>query len=158
MRFIVILALHVALFANSYNFDEYKFVKAVSAEFKNSGHIDVQKDKTVIVYSEPSYKKIIKTDTNVTIEDSSKKLYHLKGRANFYAKTFIGTMTRLGDFSKLKGSSDFDIQKDGNTYFIAFKGDLANQITKAEVYVKDSKVLSFKMFMPNGDTIKIVKK
>ncbi|MFK5882254.1 MAG: hypothetical protein QM482_08555 [Sulfurospirillum sp.] len=158
MRFILILFLHIVLFANSYNFDEYKYIKAVSSEFQKSGHIDVKKNRTVIIYKEPSYKKIIKTDTNVTIEDLQGKLYHLKGKANLYAKSFIDIMTRLGNFKKLKSNRDFDVQKEGDTYYITFKGDIGERIDKAEVYIKNSKVQSFKMFMPNEDTIKIVKK
>ncbi|MCF6172171.1 MAG: hypothetical protein L3J44_00030 [Campylobacteraceae bacterium] len=158
MRFIVILFIQIMLFANSYDFDEYKYVSAVSSEFHKSGHIDIQVKRTIIIYKQPSYKKIIKTDTNVSIEDSSGSIYHLKGKANFYAKSFIDVMTRLGNFDKLKSNPDFDVQKDGDAYYLTFKAELADQISKAKVTTKNSKVLSFKMYMPNDDTIEIVKK
>lgn len=159
MRIMILLALHVALlFANAYDFTESKYVSAVGANFVKKGHIDVMKDKTIITYKAPLHKKIIKTDTNVTMEDSKGKLYHLKGRANFYARTFIDIMTRLGDFSKLKSNPDFDVKKDKDIYYVSFKGDIANRIVKAEVKIKNSKVSSFKMFMPNGDTLEITKR
>ncbi len=158
MRVILILLFTVALFGQSYDFDEYKYVKAVSNEFQKSGHIDIDKNRTIIIYKEPKYKKIIKTDTNVTMIDSKGKKYHLKGKANFYARSFIGIMTRLGDITKLKSNSDFDVQKDGDIYYIKFKGDIGDRIEKAEIYMKNSKVIGFEMFMPNGDTLKIVKK
>jgi len=158
MRFVVIFILTMALFGSSYDFDEYKYVKAVSNEFQKSGHIDIDKNRTVITYKEPTYKKIIKTDTNVTMEDSKGKLYHLKGKANFYALSFIDIMTKLGDFRRLKSNLDFDVQKEGDIYYVIFKGDIGDRIERAEVYIKNSKVKSFEMFMPNGDTLKIVKK
>ncbi len=159
MRIMILLALHVALlFANAYDFTESKYVSAVDTSFVKKGHIDVMKDKTIITYKAPLHKKIIKTDTNVTMEGSEGKLYHLKGRANFYARTFIDIMTRLGDFSKLKSNSDFDVKKDKDICYVTFKGDIANRIVKAEVKLKNSKVSSFKMFMPNGDTLEITKR
>ncbi len=158
MRLMMIFFLHVALFAYSYNFTESKFVSAVSVSFEKEGNINIQKDKVIITYKKPSYKKIIENDNNVSIEDSEGKIYHLKGKAKFYTKLFIDIMVRLGDFKELKSNEDFDVQKDGDIYNLSFKGDLADSIDRAEVQVKNSKVLSFKMFMPNDDTLKITKK
>jgi len=157
MRFILILFLHITLFANSYNFYEFKYISAVSTTFKKVGNIDIQGSMTTITYKKPKYKQIIKRDGNVSIKDSSGKIYHLKGQALYYTKMFISIMTRLGKFSEIKTNDDFDVQKDGDIYNLAFKGDTANQIEKAEVKTKGSKVLSFKMYMPNGDTLTIVK-
>ena len=158
MRFMMIFFLHVVLFANSYNFIESKYISAVSASFEKEGNINIQKNRVVITYKKPSYKKIIEEDNNVSIEDSKGRVYHLKNQARHYTKLFIDIMVRLGDFDKLKSNDDFDVQKDGNIYNLTFKGDLADSIVKAEVKVKNSKVLSFKMFMPNDDTLKITKK
>lgn len=157
MRFIIIILLHVALFASSYDFNEFKFVSAVSTTFKKSGKIDTQGLITKITYKEPKYKQIIKNDENVSIKDSSGKIYRLKGKALYYTKMFINIMTRLGKFSEIKTNNDFDVQKDGDIYNLVFKGDLANMIVKAEVKTKKSKVLSFKLYMPNEDTLSIIK-
>ena len=158
MHFIIIIFLHVVLFASSYDFTESKYVSAVSASFEKEGNINIQKNRVIIVYKKPSHKKIIEDDNNVSIEDSEGKIYHLKNKAKFYTKLFIDIMVRLGDFNELKSNEDFDVQKDENLYNLTFKGDLADSIVKAEVKVKKSKVLSFKMFMPNDDTLKITKK
>lgn len=158
MRFILILLLHVGIFARSYDFDETKYVSAVDTNFVQNGNIEILKNKTIITYKNPRFKQIVKTDTNTSIKSSSGDTYTLKGKALYYTNLFIGIMTRLGDFNELKSNDDFSVKKDGNMYDISFKGDLSDAITRAEVKTKNSKVLSFKMFMPNEDTLKIVKK
>ncbi len=158
MRTILILLLHVALFANSYEFDEVKFVNAVGVEFRQSGKIEMMQDKTIITYSNPRFKQITRTDTNITIKGSSGDIYTLKGKALFYTDLFIGVMTRLGNFEELKSNKDFDVEKEGNTYYLTFKGDIRDSINKAEVKIKKTNVVSFKMFMPNEDRLQIVKK
>lgn len=154
----MIFFLHVVLFANSYNFIESKYISAVSTSFEKEGNINIEKNRVIITYKKPSYKKIIEDDNSVSIEDSEGKVYHLKNQAKHYTKLFIDIMVRLGDLSELKPNEDFDVKKDGDIYDITFKGDLADSIVKAEVKVKNSKVLSFKMFMSNDDTLKITKK
>ncbi|NOX14504.1 MAG: hypothetical protein GXP61_00415 [Epsilonproteobacteria bacterium] len=158
MRFILILLLQVMLFANSYNFNEFKYVSAIKTYFKKSGHIKIDKDKIIITYTKPKYKKVIKKDNNISMEDSSGKIYHLKGKASYYAGIFISIMAKLGNFNQIKSNKDFTVSKDSNIYTISFRGDLSDAITKAKVETKNSKVLSFKIFMPNKDTLKIVKK
>ncbi len=158
MRIIFIILLHVTLFANFYNFDEIKFVNAVGTDFKKSGKIEILKNRTIITYKEPRFKEITKTDNNITIKGKSGDIYTLKGKALFYTDLFIGVMTRLGDFSELKTNSDFEVEKEKNIYYLKFKGDIANSIIKAEVKTKNSEVLSFKMFMPNEDSLEIIKK
>ncbi len=158
MRFILIFVLTVALFGSSYDFNEFKYVSAVSTYFKKSGHIEIDKDRVIITYTKPKYKKVVKKDNNISIEDSSKKIYHLKGKARYYAGIFISVMTKLGNFAQIKTNEDFIVTKNDNIYTLYFKGDLSNAISKAEIKTKNSKVLSFKMFMPNKDTLEIVKK
>ncbi len=158
MRIILIILLHVTLYAQSYNFEEIKFVNAVGTDFTKSGNIEIKKDKTTITYTKPSFKKIVKTDHNISIESSSGDVFNLKGQALYYTDLFIGIMTRLGDFNELKTNRDFTIEKEKNIYYLSFKGDIANQIEKVEVKTDKSKVISFKMFMPNEDTVEIIKK
>jgi len=158
MRIVLIVLLHVSLFASSYNFDEIKFVKAIEATFQQSGNIEISDDTTIITYTKPSFKQIKKTDNNTTIKGSSGDVYALKGKALFYTNLFIGIMTRLGDINEMKTNRDFDVEKVDKTYYLSFKGDISNQIEKAEVKTDGSKVLSFKMFMPNEDTLEIIKK
>ena len=158
MRYILILCLNVFLFAsNSYDFDEYKFVSAASATFKQSGNIAFQKSKTIITYSQPKYKKIISDGTDITIEGKSGKTYKLKGKGLFYTKLFIDVMARLGDTKSLKTSRDFSLTKQKNLYVVEFTNEIKDQVLKAEVELKKSKVRSFKLFMKNGDTLEIVK-
>jgi len=157
MRTILILLLHVALFANSYNFDEIKFVSAVGTDFRKSGKIEIKEDKTIITYSKPRFKQITKTDSNVTIEGSSGDVYNLKGKALYYTSLFIDVMTKLGNFDEIKSNRDFNVEKEKNIFYITFLGDIADSIVKAEVKTKDSKVISFKMFMPNEDSLQIIK-
>ncbi len=158
MQYFLILLLSVMLYGESYDFDEYKFVSAASAEFKKSGNFFFDGNKTVITYSKPKYKQIISYDKNVSIEGSSGKIFKLKGKALFYTQLFINIMTRLDNFDELKTNRDFDVKIDAGTYFLSFKGELQDQILNAEVKTKESKVLSFKLFMKNGDTLEIVKK
>lgn len=158
MRIILIILLHVSLFASTYDFDEIKFVSAVGTDFRQSGKIEVAEKKTIITYSKPRFKEITKTDNNITIKGKSGDIYTLKGKALFYTDLFIGVMTRLGNFTELKTNSDFVVEKEKNVYYLKFKGDIADSIIKAEVKVDGKKVLSFKMFMPNEDTLEIIKK
>ena len=158
MRYILILLLNVMLFGDSYDFYEYKFVFGVNQEFKKSGNISVDANKTIITYSKPKYKQIILNDGNVSIEGSSGKIYKLKGKALFYTKLFIDVMTRVDDIDELKTNRDFDVIRDGDLYKLSFNGEIEDQIPKAEVKTKDSKVLSFKLFMHNNDTLEIVKR
>ena len=158
MRIVLIILLHVTLFAQSYDFDEVKFVSSVGADFKQSGTIEIKQNKTIITYTKPKFKLITKRDNNITIKGSSGDIYTLKGKALFYTNLFIGVMTRLGNINEIKTNRDFDVQKEKNIYYLYFKGDIADSIIKAEVQTKESKVISFKMFMPNDDTLKIIKK
>lgn len=158
MRIILIVLLHVTLFAQSYNFDEVKFVSAIETDFRQSGKIEIEKNSTIITYTKPQFKLINKTDNNITITNSSGEIYALRGKALFYTNLFIGVMTRLGDIKEIKTNRDFDVQKDNDIYNITFKGDIADSILKAEVKTKEAKVISFKMFMPNDDTLTIIKK
>jgi len=159
MRYILALCFSILLFAsNSYDFDEYKFVSAASATFKQSGNITFEKGKTIITYSEPKYKKIVNDGTDITITGKSGKSYKLKGKGLFYTKLFINVLSRLGDIKSLKNSRDFSITKKENLYVVEFSGEMEDQALKAEINVEKSKVKSFKLFMKNGDTLEIVKK
>jgi hypothetical protein len=159
MRYILILCFSLLLFADkSYDFDEYKFVLAAAVTFKQSGNISFDKNKTTITYFKPKYKQIVNNGVDVTIEGSSGKIYKLKGKALFYTKLFIESMSKMGDFDKLNTTRNFDIKKKDKLYIVGFKGDMKDQLIKAEVKVKKSKVESFKLFMINGDTLEIVKK
>jgi len=158
MRIILIILLHVSLFATQYNFDEIKFVSAVGTDFRQSGKIEVLKEKTIITYKKPRFKQITKTDDNITIKGSSGDVYTLKGKALFYTNLFIGIMTRLGSYEEIKTNRDFNVEKEKNIYYLDFRGDIADQIVKAEVKTDETKVLSFKLFMPNEDTLEIIKK
>ncbi len=159
MRYVLALCLSIVLYAsNSYNFDEYKFVSAASATFKQSGNISFDSGKTTITYSEPKYKKIVNDGTDVTITGKSGKSYKLKGKGLFFTKLFIDVMARLGNIKKLKNSKDFILLKKNDLYIVNFKGDMEDEVLKAEVHLKKSKVKSFKLFMKNGDTLEIVKK
>jgi len=158
MRYFIILLFSISIYGESYDFDEYKFVHAANQEFKKSGNIAVDGKKTTITYIKPQYKQIINNDGNVSIKGSSGKVYTLKGKALFYTKMFINLMTSIDSFDELKPSKDFDIKKDKENYTLVFKGDLEDQISKAIVRTQNSKVLSFKLFMINDDTLEIIKK
>jgi len=158
MRALLILLLQVSLFASSYSFKELKYVSAVDTEFVKQGKIESKKNRTIITYSEPRFKQIVKTDDNVSIKTSSGEVYYLKSKALYYTKLFIGVMTRLGSFEELKSNRDFEVKRDEETFYLTFLGDTADSIKKAEVKTENSKVLSFKLFMPNEDTIEIIKK
>ena len=158
MRYILILFIQLTLYAQNYNFDEIKYISAVSQEFKKSGNINIEEERTIITYTKPSFKEIIKDNENVSIKGSSGKIYKLKGSAKVFTQQFIDIMTRLGNIDEMKTNRDFDVKKEDNLYYITFLEDISNQIKNAEVKVKDSKVISFKMFLPNEDTIEIIKK
>jgi len=158
MRFILVILLHVSLFANSYDFDEIKFVSAVGSDFKQSGNIKILDDETIITYKEPRFKQIIKKDDNISIEGASGDIYHLKGKALYYTVLFIDIMTKLDSIDAIKTNRDFKVEKEKNILYLTFLGDLADVIEKAEVKIKEHKVLSFKLFMPNEDTLEVIKK
>jgi len=158
MRIILILLLHVMLFAKSYDFDEIKFVSAVGTDYKQSGNIEKSGKKVVITYREPRFKQITKIDNNITIKSSSGDIYTLKGKALYYTGLFIDIMTKIDSFDKLKTNKDFRVERENKVFYLTFLGDLSDTITKAEVKTENSKVLSFKMFMPNEDTLTIIKK
>lgn len=158
MRFILIFVIHLSLYAQSYNFEEIKFISAVSTEFKKSGNINIEKEKTIITYEKPKFKQIVKDSENISIEGSSGKIYKLKGKAKHFTQQFIEVMTKLGNFNEIKSNRDFSVKKENEYAYVTFKGDISNQILNAEVRIKESKVISFKMFLPNEDTLEIIKK
>jgi hypothetical protein len=158
MRIVLILLLHVALLGQSYNFEEIKFVSAVGTDFRQSGKIDISDKKVIITYEKPRFKQIIKADNNITIKGASGDVYTLKGKALYYTGLFIDVMTKIGDIDKIKSNRDFKVERADNTLYLTFLGDLADTIIKAEVKIADLKVVSFKMFMPNEDTLTIIKK
>ncbi len=158
MRTLLILLLHLSLFASSYNFEEIKYVSAVDTTFYKYGKIETLDKKTIITYTKPNFKQITKTDDNVSIKSSSGDVYNLKGKALYYTKLFIDVMVKLGEFKQIKTNRDFKVEKDGDMFYLTFLEDMADSIVKAEVKTKNSKVISFKMFMPNEDTLEIIKK
>ena len=155
---LIVLFLHVALFGVSYEFDEYKFVSAAGTEFKKSGTISFDGNKTIITYEKPKYKQIVTDGKNVSMKGKSGKVFNLKGKAQLYTNMFIMIMTKIDDFDELKTSRDFDVEVKKELYILTFKDEIADQILSAKVVTKDSKVLSYKLFMKNDDTLEIVKK
>ena len=158
MQIILTLLISINIFAMSYNFDENKFIKAAGIELHKSGNISIDTNKTVITYNKPQYKQITTDGQIVTMKSSSGKVYKLKGKALFYTNQFINLMTKIDEFKELKPNREFDVQKDKDRYKLTFLGEFNDQVTEAEVIVKNKKVLSFKLFMRNGDTLEIVKK
>ncbi len=159
MQYLLVIFLQLTLFAQSYNFDEIKFVSGVNNEIKKSGNITIEEKKIIITYSNPKFKQIIKDNENISIEDSSGKIYILKGRAKQYTSQFIDIMIILGDFEKLqKPNRDFNLEKQKSHFYVTFIGSISSQIQKAEVKIKESRVVSFKMFLPHEDTLTIIKK
>ena len=158
MRFILTLFLHVSLIASSYDFDEIKHVSAVDADFIKSGSIEISKNRTIITYKEAKFKKIIKTDSNISIESSQGDIYNLKGNTLYYTTFFVDIMTKLGNFDKIKINRDFSVKRENNIFYITFLGNLSDAVERAEVKIKKLKVVSFKLFMSNEDTLEIIKK
>jgi hypothetical protein len=148
----------LSLFGSSYDFYEYKFVSAAGTMFKKEGKISVDGKKSTITYSKPKYKQIISDGENITIEGASGTIFKLKGKALFYTKLFIDVMIRLDNLKELQTNRDFDVKKEDNLYKLSFKGEIEDQILSAEVQTKSAKVVSFKLFMKNGDSLEIVKK
>ncbi len=158
MRYLLIILIQVTLFASSYDFDEHKYVSAAAVNFKKSGNISFENNKTIITYTKPQFKQITLDDNNVSIKGSSGKIIYLKGKPLFFTKLYITTMSKLSDFTNLKTNRDFDVIKQDNLYILRFKGDIKDQIKKAEVQTNNSKVTSFKLFFYNGDTLEIIKR
>ncbi len=159
MRVIVIFILCVNfLFSTSYDFDEIRFIKAIDNKTYKSGHIDISDSSVTVTYKTPSYKKILKREDNVTIESSSGDTYGLKGKALLYTNIFINIMSRLGEYKSLKTNKDFRVDKEDGRFQITFLENIGDVIKSAFVYVKNQKVISFKLYMHNGDTIEIIKK
>ena len=159
MRSLLILFfIDVAIIANTYDFDENKFVFAIGNTFHKVGKITYTKEKVTITYTHPKYKQIVKEDGNISIEGSSGKKYYLKDRALMHTKAFIDIMIRLGEYDELKENKDFNVCKEGEKYVVTFKGEMKRMLPKAEVHTNGMKVKSFKLFMHNGDTLEIVKR
>lgn len=159
MRTLIIWALYLnLLFGASYDFDEIKFIAALEQESKKSGHIDIEASKVQIIYYSPTFKKIVKTDENLTIEGKDGDIYALKGKALFYTRQFISVMSSLGEYQELKTNPAFRLEQEGDEYIVNFMGDIADIISQAIVHVKNEKVSRFKMLMHNGDTLEIIKK
>jgi hypothetical protein len=159
MRAIAIFILCVKfLFSASYDFDEIRFIKAIDNKIYKSGHIDISDSTVTVTYETPSYKKILKKEDNVTIEGSSGDIYSLKGKALLYTNIFIDIMSRLGEYKSLKTNKDFQVNKEGGKFQITFLENTGDVIKSALVYVRNQQVISFKLYMLNGDTIEIIKK
>jgi len=158
MRSLLILLFTTLIFANSYDFDENKFVFALGNTFHKVGKITYTKEKATITYSHPRYKQIVKVDDNISIEGSSGKKYYLKDKALSHTKAFIDIMIRLGQYKEIRNNKDFDVKKEGDKYVLTFKGEMKRMLPKAEVRTNSTHVKSFKLFMNNGDTLEIVKR
>ena len=157
MRIILGVLYAINLFAISYNFNENKFIKAAGIELHKSGNISTDTNKTVITYDKPQFKRITTDGQLVTIENSSGKVYKLKGKALFYTNQFISIMTQIDEFKELQSKKEFNVEKDKDRYKLTFSGEFGDQVTQALVIVKNKKILSFKLLMRNGDTLEIVK-
>ncbi len=159
MRIIVIFILCIKFsFSAGYDFDEVRFIKAIDNKIYKSGHIDIDDFVVTVTYKTPSYKKILKKENNVTIEGSSGNVYGLKGKALWYTDMYIDIMSRLGEYKSLKTNKDFYVDKEGEELRVTFLEDVGDVIKSALVLVKNQKVVSFKLYMHNGDTIEIIKK
>ncbi len=158
MRYLLIVFFNIFLFAESYDFDENKFVFAMGNTFYKAGNILFTKDKATITYSIPRYKQIIKDGDKISIEGKSGKKYHLKGKALSHTRLFIDIMIRLGQYKEIKSNKDFSVKQEKSKYVLTFKDKMKQMLPKAEVKIQSEKVISFKLFMKNGDTLEIIKR
>lgn len=157
MRYLLIVFFNIFLFADSYNFDENKFVFAMGNTFYKAGNILFTKDKATITYTTPKYKQIIKDGDKISIEGKSGKKYHLKGKALSHTRLFIDIMIRLGQYKEIKNNKDFNVKQEKSKYVLTFKDKMKQMLPQAEVKIQREKVISFKLFMKNGDTLEIIK-
>ncbi len=158
MRYLLIVFFNIFLFAESYDFDENKFVFAMGNTFYKAGNILFTKDKATITYRIPRYKQIIKNGDKISIEGKSGKKYHLKGKALSHTRLFIDIMIRLGQYKEIKSNKDFSVKQEKSKYVLTFKDKMKQMLPKAEVKIQSEKVISFKLFMKNGDTLEIIKR
>ncbi len=158
MRYLLIVFFNIFLFAESYDFDENKFVFAMGNTFYKAGNILFTKDKATITYRIPRYKQIIKDGDKISIEGKSGKKYHLKGKALSHTRLFIDIMIRLGQYKEIKSNKDFSVKQEKSKYVLTFKDKMKQMLPKAEVKIQSEKVISFKLFMKNGDTLEIIKR
>jgi len=158
VRYFFLIFLNIFLFAEGYHFEENKYVDALDSTFTKRGFIEVAEKEVHITYTAPQAKEIIKKNETVGIKGKSGKVYYLKGIALERTKQFIDIMIRLGAYKEIKNNEDFTITSTARGYSIAFSETLKKLFTKAEVETKADKVLRFKLFMKNNDTLEIVKR
>jgi len=157
MRFIIFLLINITLFANTFNFNEYRFVHAVGTTFTKSGTIQIDAQKITIEYKKPNYKKIISDGENISIEDDSHIVKNLKGRALFYTKAYMTLIVDVENSKELKSNKLFDVKDEDGKKILYPKNEMKKQVPKIEVDVINGKIQKFKMFMLNEDTVEIVK-
>lgn len=157
MRFIIFLLINISLFANTFNFKEYRLVHAVDTTFNKSGVITIDGKKITIEYKKPNYKKIVSDGEVISIEDDSHKVRYLKGRALFYTKAYMSLIVNVENAKELKSNDMFDVELIKDKHLLYPKNEMKKQVPKIEVDVVEGKIRRFKMFMLNEDTVEIVK-
>jgi len=158
MRYLIILLITFNLFGSTYNFDEYRFVSAISKEFHKSGTISIDDKKIVITYTKPEFKKIVADAEGIVVEDAEGEKEALEGNILFYTKIYLNLIKKIDDVEALQSNDDFDVKQEGNFYILKIKNQLSDYVKKIELTTKDDKISTFKIFMLNDDTIKILKR
>ena len=157
MRFIILLLINIALYSNTFNFDEYRFVYAVGTTFKKSGTITIDKEAITISYKKPNFRKIISDGKDIGIEDESGKVNKLKGKALFYTKQYLDLIIKVESVKELKSNENFDVEMKADIQILHPKNEMKQKIEKIEVKRVEGEISEFKMFMSNSDTVEIIK-
>jgi hypothetical protein len=159
LRFIFLtLLLTLCLNAITYEFDEYRLVKAVDVKFKKSGVISIDENNISITYNKPDYKKVTSSKNGVIIDNGDGDVQELEGRSLTYTKVYLELIRELDDINNYKKNKDFRVKKEKNIYTLYPEGDVSYSIDKIVIDTKNSKVKSFKMHMQNEDIVEIVKR
>ena len=158
MKKIIMLLMfgQLALFAQTVEFKEGKFVEALELFTYRDGNVTYDENKTTVAYKDG--KTIVKINNTVTVHNEKKELLTT---INLLEKPEVGLYFSLTkalfqkDFEQLK--ENFEIEKlKHKKYIFTPKGDTKKVIDELELQLKeDDTVETFLLDFSNGDKIKI---
>ncbi|MEA1917903.1 MAG: hypothetical protein U9N42_10330 [Campylobacterota bacterium] len=158
MKFVLLFLFVTSLAAQRYNFDESRYISAISQTFKKSGVIVIEDDSVQISYNKPTFYKITLNKNGVSIEDDSKNITQLKGKKLLFSKLYLNLIKEINKSATPKNSDYFDVKRVENGYELYPKDEMKNYISKLYLHVDGNELVSFKIVMQNEDVIEIVKK
>ncbi len=137
-------------------FTEKRYIYALDRTTIFKGSIAVGENTTIVRYTSPEKKILTQSGKTLTIEDVEAKTSQtidLSKRIDMSLYFSFMRSVNKKDFTGLK--TYFDINKEGNTYYLSPKPEVKRAIEKMEITMHNDEMQRMVIYFTNKDVIEI---